>query len=197
MNKGLIVCFLLLSQFSLKSQLRHTKGIQTFLVGMSTSLQEEGNAYQASYIHFLNRKQFLEVQFSFENLRMSEERERQYFEAIDVPGSSQDELILSPFTQKNFFLLEGYYLSFSYGHLFIDIKDKFYLHGIGGIKTGYEQLEREVPTTAVVGGVSIGPEVQVFLSPNIGISLRGSGSYLVGASQAFRLLGGGSIIIGF
>ena len=197
MNRALLFLGILLSYFSTKSQIRHTKGIQTYALGMSISPQEEGVAYQASYLHFLNRKQFLEAQLSYETLLIRQERDRQFYETSNVPGSPQDELVLGTYTQKDLTKLRGYYLSLNYGQLLFDLNDRLYFHGITGLKAGFEELLSGESEAEIVGGVSLGPEVAIYLAPGIGIAFRGTGSYLLGAHQPLRWLAGGSLILGF
>ncbi|MEM8899197.1 MAG: hypothetical protein AAGC85_13875 [Bacteroidota bacterium] len=197
MNRALLFLGILLSYFSTKCQIRHTKGIQTFALGMSISPQEEGVAYQASYLHFLNRQQFLEAQLSYETILISQDRDRQFYETENVPGSPQDELVLGTYTQKNLTKLKGYYLSVNYGHLLFDVNDRLYFHGLAGIKTGFEELLSGESESDIVGGITMGPELAVYLAPGMGIALRGTGSYLLGAHQPLRWLAGGSLILGF
>ncbi|MEM7510066.1 MAG: hypothetical protein AAF388_03975 [Bacteroidota bacterium] len=197
MNRVLLFLGILLSYFSTKSQIRHTKGIQTFALGMSLPPQEEGVAYQASYLHFLNRQQFLEAQLSYETLLISQDRDRQFYETVNLPGSPQDELVLGTYTQKNLTKLKGYYLAVNYGHLLFDLNDRLYFHGLAGIKTGFEELLSEESEADILGGITMGPELAIYLAPGMGIALRGTGSYLLGARQPLRWLAGGSLILGF
>ena len=116
---------------------------------------------------------------------------------MNVPGSPQDELVLGTYTQKDLAKLRGYYLSVSYGQLLLDVNDRLYFHGITGLKAGFEELLSGESKVEIVGGVSLGPEVAIYLAPSMGIALRGTGSYLLGAHQPLRWLGGGSLILGF
>ena len=83
----------------------------------------------------------------------------------------------------------------NYGHLLFDLNDRLYIHGIAGIKTGFEELLSG--ESELVGGVNLGPEVAIYLTPGMGIALRSTASYLLGAQQPFRWLAGGSLILGF